>query len=104
MTSQIPLFWRAFILLIFGPKVQAEVTFLQALKIAKVNEKIMTFLKLIGPCKKQKYFFIEIFIYLSCRICELKLIFLNNWQQSLQDPISLINVVTCSSILTILKA
>ena len=57
MTSQISLFWRAFILLIFGPKVQAEVTFLQALKIAKVNEKIMTFLKLIGPCKKQKYFF-----------------------------------------------
>ena len=37
MTSERPLFWRAFVLPTFGPKVQGEATILQALKIAKIK-------------------------------------------------------------------
>ena len=52
MTSQRPLFWRAFVLPIFGPKVQAEAAILQGLKTAKIKAKMTTFLKLLGPCRK----------------------------------------------------
>ena len=57
MNSPRPLFWRAFVLQIFGPKVQAEATILEALKTAKIKAKMTTFLKLLGPCRKEKYFF-----------------------------------------------
>ena len=50
---------------IFGPKVQAEATVLQALRIAKIKEKMMTFLKLIEPCRKDNYFLIEIFYFFT---------------------------------------
>ena len=53
MTSQRPLFWWTFVLPIFGLKAQAEATVLQTLKIVEIKEKIMTFLKLIGPCRKE---------------------------------------------------
>ena len=36
-------------MLIFGPKVQAEATVLQTFKLAKIEEKMTTFMKLIGP-------------------------------------------------------
>ena len=52
MTSQRPLFWRTFVLPIFGLKVQAEATILQTLKIVKMKEKMM-FLKQIGRCRKE---------------------------------------------------
>ena len=48
MTSRCPLFWRAFVLLIFGPKVQAQATVLEAFKIAKIEEVTM-FMELFGP-------------------------------------------------------
>ena len=54
ITSQRPLFWRTFILPIFGPKLQAEATILQALKTAKIKAKMTMFLKLLGPCRKEK--------------------------------------------------
>ena len=105
MTSQRPLFWRVFVLPIFGPKVQAEATLLYALKTAKIKLKMTTFMKLLGPCRKGKYFFLQKYlIYLRCRICELEPIFLNNLPQSLQGPSSFIIIVVCSSILAILKA
>ena len=59
MTSHRPLFWRAFVLPIFGPKVQAEAKILQ--QAVKIKGKMMTFLELLGPCRKEKYFLIEIF-------------------------------------------
>ena len=49
MASRGPLFWRAFVLLIFGPKVQAQATVLQAFRIAKIEEETATFMKLLGP-------------------------------------------------------
>ena len=104
MRSQRSLFWRAFVLQIFGPKVQAEATILQALKTDKIKAKMTTFLKLLGFCRKEKYFFFQKYlIYLCCRICKLEPLFLNNRPQSLQGPSSFINVVVCSSILAILK-
>ena len=36
-------------MLIFCPKVQAEATVLQTFKLAKIEEKMTTFMKLIGP-------------------------------------------------------
>ena len=48
MTSRCPLFWRAFLLLIFGPNVQAQATVLEAFKTAKIEEVTM-FMKLFGP-------------------------------------------------------
>ena len=54
MTSQRPLFWRAFVRPIFGRKVQAEATILQALKTAKIKVEMTTFFKLLGPCRKGK--------------------------------------------------
>ena len=49
MTSCCPLSWRAFVLLIFGQRVQSEATVLQAFKIVKIEEKVTTFMKLLGP-------------------------------------------------------
>ena len=49
MTSRCPLFWRAFVLLIFGSKVQAQATVLQAFRIAKIEEQTTTFMNLLGP-------------------------------------------------------
>ena len=49
MVSRCPLFWRAFVLLIFGSKVQAHTTVLQALRIAKVEKQTTTFMKLHRP-------------------------------------------------------
>ena len=49
MTSRCPLFWRAFLLLIFGPKVQAQATVGQAFKISNIEEKMTMFMKLVGP-------------------------------------------------------
>ena len=57
MTSEQSLFWRAFVLPTFGPNVQAEATILQVLKRPKIKENTMTFLKLLGSCRKRKYFF-----------------------------------------------
>ena len=54
MLSHLPLFWRIFVLPIFGPTVQAEATVLTTLKIVKTKETIMTFLKLLGTCRKDK--------------------------------------------------
>ena len=33
----------------FGPKVQAQATVFQAFRIAKIEEKLTTFMKLLGP-------------------------------------------------------
>ena len=49
MTSCSPVFWWAFVLLIFAQKVQAHATVLQDCKIAKIEEKVRTFMKLLGP-------------------------------------------------------
>ena len=57
MTSHRPLVWRAFVLPIFGPKVQAEAKILRALKIAKIKEKMMTFFKLLGLAEKRSIFY-----------------------------------------------
>ena len=48
MTSRCPLFWRAFVLIIFGSKVQAQATVLLAFKIAKIEEQTKTIMKLLG--------------------------------------------------------
>ena len=56
MTSHRPLVWRAFVLPIFGPKVQAEAKILRALKIAWIKEK-MTFFKLLGLAEKRNIFY-----------------------------------------------
>ena len=47
-------FGLAFVLANFGPKVQAEATILQDLKTAKIKAKMTTFLKPLGPCRKEK--------------------------------------------------
>ena len=49
MTSRCPLFWRAFVLLIFGSTVQAQATVLRAFIIAKIEEQMTTFMKLLEP-------------------------------------------------------
>ena len=49
MTSCCHAFSRAFVLLIFGQKVEAKVTVLQVFKTAKIEEKVRTFMKLLGP-------------------------------------------------------
>ena len=64
----------------------------------------MTFLKLLRPCKKEKSNVFNRYIhFLSCRICELKPTFANNWPQAFQGRSSFINFLTFSSILAVLK-
>ena len=49
MTSRCPLFWRAFVRLIIGSKVQPQATVLLAYKIAENEEQTTTIMKLLGP-------------------------------------------------------
>ena len=49
MTSRCPLFWQAFVRLIFGSKVQAQATVLLAFEIAKIEEQTTTIMKILGP-------------------------------------------------------
>ena len=85
MTLHHPLFLRAFVLPILGPKVQAQATVLQVLKIAKITKNMMKILKLNVPRSIKKSTFYRHFIFVNVVefAKKLKPIFLNNWAQSL---------------------